>query len=444
MDMVIFQRPAPINKVFLAVFVFAGGLLLAQSARSAPDCRTEEQTITKLETPRTATPAIWAEAYGEPEDDEVFIGGKAGGDTAAAAFITALGKRQKQGEETPTIILKGLDDRGRVLWEQSPAIKNLISVERVIARKKGLVAAGAVRGGKLRSAWLGFFDETGRMTSSKTITDPNNNLTPRDIIAVEGGGYLLAATASAPRGTMQFPVLYRLDESGRVIRRRALNTGAEAEILSLSPAAAKGHSIAGGYMRGDDGRRNGWIMALDADDTILWQRQYPRGRGATINRAVPGTAGRLMVTGETMPAGEEPAAAWVMAANDQSGDIIWQRYYQTPAATTAPDLRALADGRTLVLLAADGARLLTLDPRGNITDNLEYDFGRGAAGSRLISGTSNENIIFGSALIAVPSKDPAKESADKKETISQDAWVAVVPQVATYADLCAPKKPDAP
>ena len=207
-------------------------------------------------------------------------------------------------------------------------------------------------------------------------------------------------------------------------------------------------------------------MKVDEEGGIVWQRQYPRGIGAHLAKAVEMPDGSILTIGDALPGEENPLkAAWVMNVAADNGELIWQRYLTGSLDYSAQDVLINKDGLISVAVNANSVdgqmdkegmdksqhftRLVTFNPRGVIFDSLAYFEGDKAQVQRMILGPSRERIMIGSAL--VPYQDETMSGGDDMKMVekgngkaikkrSSEGWIVAAPAAEPYQDPCKPKK----
>ncbi len=102
-----------------------------------------------------------------------------------------------------------------------------------------------------------------------------------------------------------------------------------------------------------------WLLRVDGDGSIKWQRNYPRGGAATFEAAAQTKEGEFIIVGKARPLDYDGKGltAWVMKT-DSTGNPLWQRYFNGPYDYEASDLITYEDGRASVLMR----RMLALRP----------------------------------------------------------------------------------
>ncbi len=431
------------NRIALAMITFLG-LVSGVSAHAAgpppPDCSVTYELIFNMDKPPYASYTMWDAVYGEMDWQEKFTSGAAQDN----GFVVAAGERVIAGEPDVKLLLVEFEPRGRVSWQQEHVVRGLRSVKKMLRVPGGFLVLGGKEDKSRDSVWLGFFDGAGKLMDEQTIADPQGDLQPEDIIlAASGKGFLLSA--SMRKDNITSGVLFKLDEKGKPFTRSALRPGLDNRLLSLAPGA--GNTVmASGFLRGDDGRLTGWLVQLDANGDIIWQRQYPRGSAAQVNAAAPVGKDYILAAGQTTPAGYGNDAGWSMLVDAADGDIIWQRYYTGEIHYAGRAVIPGANGTASILLGGrkpdktgddvqSYARILTLAPRGQLLVSEEIFSGEGAHAVQMIAGNLGERIVFGDSekLYSLEAK-PGEEPNLKR---SLEGWVSVLGAMESYKDPCA-------
>jgi len=146
---------------------------------------------------------------------------------------------------------------------------------------------------------------------------------------------------------------------------------------SVQPTADRGYIVAGWTRSFGSGDLDAWLLKLDADGAVVWQKTYG-GANADVANDVRQTAdGGYIVAGETaLPRPENPLACWKDAwllKLDANGNVVWQRAHGADGCATAAAVRPMPGGGYVVAgsidsstgLASD-AWVFKLDAEGNI------------------------------------------------------------------------------
>lgn len=385
----------------------------------AQDCSVMPEVIVPLRAPSIGAYNVWDGAHGEQEMDERYVSGF----TLENGHTLVVGEREHA--KGLQIIMAEIDRRGRVVWEKAHDVKGLSRVVKMLSQKDKAVVLAEVQD----KSWIGFFDLQGVLGSKRML---RNTVPPHDIIIRKDGGFLLAAGAQ----------IFHLNSKGKVVSKRAYQSGVKNAVLALAPL--EDGTLVSGYTENAAGRRNGWVLKLNAQGGIEWQQEYPRGSGAILHEAQNFIQGFSVVAGETYPlAPDDPKAAWVMVINNSNGQVAWQRYFTGEVAYTARDLMVTEQGLVSALIDGEGkrdyVRLVTMNPRGVMFDSQSFFNGREADAFQMIKGSANERVIIGESNMAY-----TIEGQDL-ETLSREGWILAAPSMGTYDDPCrvkAARQPD--
>jgi len=428
--------------ILLLLGAFLPALLPAPAA--AQKCTPDYEVITNLRKPDIGSYNVWDMIYGERAPLEDFV---AGLKVAEGGNVVVAGERRGYDEADAIVILVEIDRRGRMVWEQAHIVENLRRIKLMLHDKNGYIVMGEKKAGrKKRQVWLGFFDGKGALLREKTISAKKGNLYGHDLIrSIDGKGFVLAAMlegqgADDSRGRGR-AVLYKLSSKGDVISQRSYTPGLENAILGLTAEDGE-YYIGVGYSRTEDGRKAGWIIKVNKDGNIIWQRQYPRGLLGSLQVVSDYTDGYIVVAGEAEPSNRKNRAGWVMMLNGDNGDIAWQRYYTGALDFTGRDLIAQKDGQISVMLTTENqtkeknpeyVRVLTLSPRGVVLLSDSYYNSENARGNDMFLGQNNERIIAGYSDVVYSEEDP---EAEPKIVVSREGWVLAGAPAEPYDDPC--------
>lgn len=403
----------------------------------AQNCQLNYEMLTKLYVPDLGAYTVWDEVYdGGGETRFITALPHDGHDNA----VIAMGERHAYRGGTPQLLFVAYDYRGKVMWEKQHDVAGLVTVHKMVPYGHGdnagyLVLATRKTGQGRVAAWLGFFDRQARLKATRIISDSKFNIAAHDIIpSIASDGWLLSVAATpenVPKTSNKYnknAVLYLLDKTGREVSSRSYVVGGDNELtyLSVSKTGAKtGSYIATGYIENKNEKKTAWVLALDTDLSLHWQRSFSRGVSAKIMRSF-GYDKRYVVTfGDVMPSGGAPMGSWAMMLDRNSGEIVWQRYYYGETGMHnywAQGAYVNDDGLITLMMRAeympkymkdkaagineggdmplslkhmDYAHVLTLNPRGVTLYGDAFTSERGATLLSIQNGRKNQRIMAG-------------------------------------------------
>ena len=140
--------------------------------------------------------------------------------------------------------------------------------------------------------------------------------------------------------------IVKLDLDGDIQWQRTYGQGISVKAHSIQQTSDEGYIFAG-YIFTSGSSDDVWIVKLDLDGDIEWQRTYG---GSSIDKAysIQQTSdGGYIVAGETWSLGANPYDFWILKL-DSNGDIIWQRAYGGSGIERAYSIQQTSDGGYIV------------------------------------------------------------------------------------------------
>lgn len=188
------------------------------------------------------------------------------------------------------------------------------------------------------------------------------------------GGYIVAAqTYSFGAGGMDYWIL-KLDEKGNIQWQRTYGGGADDQAVSILETRDGGYIAAGETKSFGAGNWDVWVLKLDKDGAILWQKSYG-GEELDMSSAEPvhqTSDGGYVLTGRTKSFGAGGSDAWAVKL-DKDGAILWQKTYGGSADEYARSIKETPDGGYIVAgytesfgAGAMDIWVLKLDRKGNL------------------------------------------------------------------------------
>lgn len=211
---------------------------------------------------------------------------------------------------------------------------------------------------------------TGAVAFNRTYGGPGHE-TGTEVLRLGDGGYLLVGSAAPEEDEEETlgVLLVRLNADGSVSWQK-LYSGTGHDVGYVIPAVDGGFLLSGTTESWGAGETDLWVVKLDNAGNILWQKTYG-GPGKEMGGAYPDGTGGYFLAGETESFGQGRADAWVLRLDSQ-GNITWQRAYGGPNDDTATPLR-LNDGSVLIEgvtesygAGGEDAFLLRLDTNGTM------------------------------------------------------------------------------
>ena len=309
----------------------------------------------------------WSMTYGGKYEDSLRYFQK----TSDGGYILP-GYRYYSESNYDAWILK-LDSRGDIEWQKTYGMgiyAGLISIQETVAG--GYIGAGWVfpdpSNFEDEDMWIVKVDSKGGIEWQKRYGGSNDEM-GRSILQTMDGGYIVAGYTYS-YGLLGVWVI-KLDSVGNIQWQKTFG-GWGVEIRTILQTPDEGYVLtamtdsygAGGY--------DAWVIKLDKNGNSEWQKTYG-GKQDDYGQAIYRTSeGEYILGGTTLSFGAGDADVWVLKL-DANGNIQWQKAYGGVNGDYLKAIRQTSDGG---YLAAGGTYsfgvgkgdgwLLKLDSSGNI------------------------------------------------------------------------------
>jgi cysteine-rich repeat protein len=195
----------------------------------------------------------------------------------------------------------------------------------------GYIVAGGTDplplGGSDQEATLLKLDTNGNIEWQKVFAAAGGFMS--DVLQTADGGYLGAAESFAS-GNADI-LLVKLDATGTVQWEKSYGGGGDDSPRSLQPTADGGYFVAGRTTSFGAGADDAWLLKLGADGSIGWQRTYGAFNNDAASFGEQTSDGGYIVSGATISTGTSGFDGWVLKL-DAQGNVDWQRGYDGGAA----------------------------------------------------------------------------------------------------------------
>lgn len=430
-----------------AGILIAGLMLWTGGALAAESCYIVESGMNRFRAPEYSAPVMWRANVGN-KDIEHFSDAVLLDDQS----VIAGGYHAKP--DTPDAVrpyLARIERRGKILWQVRGDGESNDRIVSLIRQGDKIVTLNAAIAKKTDQAFIRVmrYDLDGKNLGGFALSERDGTLVPVAIAATNDGYYVAAQYANTRSKDQHFGVVYKVDEEGQRIWRRAYMPGLRTTLEGMT-VLKSGELLLAGFITAGDGRQSGWLVRADAQGGLKWQHSYPRGRAGLISRVAELPNGDYITGGTLWPIGGERTAAWLMQVNP-SGERVWERTYVGADDNRTVDLAALEDGRTMMLVSSvpirgveqgqyAHARVMAHSPRGELQDADSYAEGYGLWPTRLLN-VNGLPLVVGRAQ-EIPPDPPALKDGEKAPPTpptSYDGWVAELQNLPSYDDPCVPR-----
>jgi uncharacterized delta-60 repeat protein len=249
--------------------------------------------------------------------------------------------------------------------------------------------------------WVLKLNPDGTVAWQKTYGDTGSDVA-NSIHQTSDGGYILAGqTTSFGAGSNDYWVL-KLNPDGTVAWQKTYG-GTSSDIANSIQQTTDGGYIVGGYSSSfGAGSNDAWVLKLNPDGTVAWQKTYG-GTGGDVSYSVQQTPdGGYIAGGSSNSFGAGNGEAWILKLNPD-GTVAWQKTYGETGWDYADSVQQTADGGYIVggSSSSFGAGnydywVLKLDPDGTVAWQKTY----GGTGGEYVYSNSIHQTLDGGYILA--------------------------------------------
>lgn len=187
-------------------------------------------------------------------------------------------------------------------------------------------------------------------TWSVTLHGEGGGMSPSRAIVESRDGYVIGASMWSPETDADVSLI-RIDESG-VVWAVAYGTEASEQLSSLSGVPGGGFVLGG--LRLVAGESRAWVLRLDPDGTVRWQKSYGGAHRVGLSTVRPTVDDGFLLAGQVF---STELRGW-LAQLHRDGTIAWQRAFAGLGMTGLTDVVPLEDGGAIVVatMAMPGRR----------------------------------------------------------------------------------------
>jgi hypothetical protein len=343
----------------------------------------------------------WMNTYGGPGDDRGF----AAQQTSDGGYIVSGATSSFDAAGGGDFWLLKLNPDGSVAWEKMYGTASFENEEDFALVQQtsdgGYIVAGRTGsiGADDTDFWALKLDSDGNVEWEKRYGTPFLDFL-RSAQETSDGGYLLAGeSGSFVDDDIDFDAwLLKLDSDGN-IEWEKMYGGSDEDRVGAALQTSDGGYIVGG--RTSSFGFAAWLFKLDSDGSIEWEKTYETASGPsnTIFAIQQTTDGGYVVAGDTHAASGDSFIDFWVAKLDSDGEVEWEKIYaDTSDGTEDPNsIKQTSDGGYVVAGRTTGfaffdAWSIKLDPDGNIEWENAYG-GPGFDGVSSIQQTSDGGYV---------------------------------------------------
>ncbi len=334
----------------------------------------------------------WVKTYGGDSDDRA----RAVRQTGDGGYIV-MGYTESFGAGGFDALSMKIGKSGNIEWEKSyggSGDEYLFSGHQT--SDGGYIAAGSTGsfGSGGYDLWVLKLDQSGNIIWQNTYGGADYD-EAYEVQQTSDGGYIAAGTTySFGAGSYDAWVL-KLDQNGGIVWQKTYGAGGYDEVYAVQQTSDGGFIISGTTWLSSIGSYAAWILKLDANGNVQWQKTY--------SGVDPADSIRQTADGGYIAIGRASEDVWIVKLN-QNGAMEWQKVYGGDLRDRAYDVQQTSDSGYIVagssLSFSDGDKeswVFKLGPDGAIQwektygngdDNYARSVRQTADGGYIIAGTT--------------------------------------------------------
>jgi uncharacterized delta-60 repeat protein len=282
----------------------------------------------------------WAKTYGSNSSENA----RSIQQTSDGGFIVA-GDTSSFGTNTDVWIVK-LDANGNITWQKTYGGSGVDSATSIQQTSDGgyIVAGDTSSFGTNTDVWIVKLNANGNITWQKTYGGSGVD-SATSIQQTSDGGYIVAGDTSS-FGTSTDAWILKLDANGNITWQKTYGGSGADSVNSIQQTSDGGFIVAGESKSFGAGDKDIWVLKINSSGGIQWQKTY--GEAATEDSAYSirqTSDGGFIVAGETMLT--NVGDFWILKL-DATGGVQWQKKYGGTLADAANAIRQTSDGGYIV------------------------------------------------------------------------------------------------
>ena len=259
---------------------------------------------------------VWDKIYGGSNRDSAssIIQTTDGGYAVAGHYEF----HNKRGYDLDLWILK-LDSQGKLLWDRTYGGSSGERASSLIQTNDGgyaVISETQSKGVGEADFWLFKLDAQGNLLWEKTFGG-NKSDEPSSLLQTRDGSFVIAGeTRSYGAGGSDLWLL-KLDSQGNLIWDWTYGGNSDDSASSLIQTADGGYVVAGCTYSYGAGGSDFWLLKLDGQGDLLWDRTYGGSSGDEASSLIQTIDGGYAVAGHTKSKGDGNANMWILKLDEQ-------------------------------------------------------------------------------------------------------------------------------
>jgi uncharacterized delta-60 repeat protein len=262
--------------------------------------------------------------------------------------IVAAGETQN-GNDRPDAIIARFSATGALLWSRrfgGPGADQLTALRRLSSGNIVAVGSTTKNVNSNSLGWLLMLNPDGELMEERTFDAPGGGIFTSAIETAGGGMVLAGGTGTKDTSAASFWIV-RLSSDGSVLLDRQPGGKGFDRLNGIAEGTAGEIVMAGETTSFGTGTLDGIIFRLTADNKMP-PKVIAKMNEDSLNAIISDADGFVHVAGKTTSAGGSRSAAWVMKLSPDVRDVLWESTIPHSDGLSATSLARLPDGTLVV------------------------------------------------------------------------------------------------
>jgi hypothetical protein len=289
-----------------------------------------------VKTDHEGTPT-WSQIYGDMSDDDAYdvIETNDG--------YLVVGETKSYGAGLSDLWIIKTDQEGEIIWEKILGGEKVDAAYSVIQNNDEYIIAGSTAsyGNGSKDVWVLKTNDNEEILWNITIGGSKSDKA-NEIIATSDGGYLIVGETSSYGAGWVDIWLIKLNDDGSVAWNKTYG-GSVNDFGKSVKETSSGFIIAGNSDSFDDNLIEGYIINLDTDGNIIWEKTYGGSSDDLAESIEFYIDDGYLITGYTTSTGTGESDIWLFSVSPE-GELIEESFYGGSMRDRIYEIQKTSDG----------------------------------------------------------------------------------------------------
>lgn len=288
-------------------------------------------------------PTGWAKAYGGVNRDMAHSLQQ----TSDGGFIVA-GETYSFGAVNSDEWVFKLDANGSIQWQKAYGGIGYDMARSIQQTSDGgyIVAGETSSFGGNTEVWILKLDGNGTIQWQNRYGGSEDDAA-HSIQQTSDGGYIVAGETTSFGAGGADAFVFKLKSNGSMDWQKSYGGTNDDRARSIQQTSDGGFIVAGETNSFAAGGSDIWVWKLDATGAVVWQKTYGRVNDDAAYSVQQASDGGYIIAGKTSSFGNLFGDIWILKVN-ANGEIDWQKAYGGNGSNSANFIRQISDGRYIV------------------------------------------------------------------------------------------------